>query len=265
MTCHRHRIDDGRPEATASACIGLCLGLLGLVACGDRAIAPDGEGGSTADSGSSDAPSPPDLGPDAVVCGEPGDVAATDEDIALLEGCQVFQGLVDLWYPNVTDLSPLASLRVIREGLSSGSNNLHLETLDGLERLEWVGKFSFNADGVRDFSGVENLRDVEDYFGINGMPNLADLHGLEQLRAVGGKLSLSGNAELTNLDGLSGLEWVGGELYISGNDKLASLDGLAALQEVSGDVTIRLNPQLSPAELDAFVNRIEIGGDVRLE
>jgi hypothetical protein len=88
---------------------------------------------------------------------------------------------------------------------------------------------------------------------------------LEQLRTVGGKVSIGSNPELTSLEGLSGLEWVGGELYIVSNAKLTSLEGLSSLQRVDGDVTIRVNPLLVPADIDAFLGRIEIGGEVHLE
>lgn len=269
-----HRIRDdagGLGKATEFARTSLALLLMG--ACGDRSIAVTDDDGSASSSGTSNAsssgtsdmPGPPDLGPDAVVCGEPGEYAATDEDIAQLAGCEIYQGRIVTLYPQVTDLSPLASLRIIREDLAGGGGNVDLETLDGLAQLEWVGSFHFSQDGLRDLSALGNLAGIDDYFEFLALPNLTNCNGLEQLRSVGGNFRLVVNEELTSLDGLSGLEWIGGELYIEDNEKLASLDGLSGLMQVDGDVTIKLNPLLAPADIDAFVSRIEIGGEVHLD
>ena len=248
----------------------LCVVALGFTACGDRSIAPTDDDGSTSltdtsasSTGMSDSPAPPDVGAGAIVCGEPEENATSDEEISLLEGCEIYEGNIAV--NDVTDLSPMASLRILRGQLACHLNNNSLETLEGLERLEWAGGFYVTNNGLQSLSAVESLTSVDAGFSVVGMPNFVDLGGLEKLRTVGDKLRVESNNELTSLDGLSGLEWVGGELSIIANDKLVSLDGLSALQQVDGDVRIQLNPQLPQADIDAFLSRIEIGGEVHLD
>jgi len=270
LTDATHIDDDRRMAAKASALLGgVCVAVLGLAGCGDRSIASTDAGSSTSETassgttGTSDAPPPPDLGPGAIVCGEPGENAASDEEISLLEGCEIYEGNIAALH--ITDLSPLASLRVLRGALSCNVSNYSLETLEGLEQLEWAGGFHVTNNGLQGLSAVESLTSVDAGFSVVGMPNFVDLGGVEKLRTVGGRLWVDSNPELTSLDGLSGLEWVGGELSIVANDKLISLDGLSALQQVDGDVTIRLNLQLPQADIEGFLSRIEIGGDVNID
>jgi hypothetical protein len=272
-----------RPELLAESCqrraanrrasTVLCLALLGLTACSERPLAatadntstPDAStsGASTSNDGASDGPMPPDLGSDAVVCGQPG--AFADEDFVALAGCELYQGGLLLAWPNATDLSPLISLRVVRDTVTAGNYNTHLETLAGLDNLEWVDSFHFTGDALSNLFAMSNLVGVGVYFALWEMPNLVDLRGLEQLRTVNGTLSLHSNPQLATLDGLGGLEWIGDRLEIIENEKLVSLDGLAALQRVEGDVRIFGNPLLPPAEIDAFLARVEIGGEVTLD
>jgi hypothetical protein len=74
------------------------------------------------------------------------------------------------------------------------------------------------------------------------MHNLTDLRGLEQLRLVGGNFELVGNPMLTSLDGLDGLEQVTGD-FIAGSS----------------------NTPLPRAEVQALVDRIEVGGEVYID
>ncbi|MFO0636647.1 MAG: hypothetical protein U0168_27765 [Nannocystaceae bacterium] len=208
---------------------------------------------------------PPDLGANAIVCGMPGEVAATNEDFAALEGCELFLGRLVMLNANATVLAPLASLRVIREDLAGGGGNDALESLHGLERVEWVGSLHFSRDGLRDLAGLVALTGIEEGFQLFDMPFIEDCSGLGELRTVGGGVSFVINDELSRLDGLSGLEWIGGDLRIEDNPKLETLDGLSSLRQVDGDVTIILNPLLSAAEVDAFVGRLVIGGTVHLD
>src|SRR5687767_9438513 len=72
----------------------------------------------------------PDIGPDAIVCGEPEDSVRNDEEIAALAGCEVYQGRVRLGR-DVTDLTPLSSLRVIRGSLAGEGWGGFDQPLDG--------------------------------------------------------------------------------------------------------------------------------------
>ncbi len=260
-----HREPRRRVEWISSAWVASAA--LVWVACGGVVGDVDGDAGASASSSEAgtshgdgfDPPTPPDLGAGAVVCGEPGESIGTDEEVALLAGCEVFQGTIIIPYPHVGDLSPLASLRVIVTGLT-GNRGADPYTLEGLNQLEWVGKFYF-SDGLNDLSAMGNLVGVEHFVQFLGA-GLTDCRGLEHLRSVGGDLNFVANRELSSLDGLSGLEWIGGNLKIEANRKLDSLSGLSSLRQVDGNVTFQVNESLPPAEIDALLSRIEVGGEI---
>lgn len=224
-----------------------------------------GSTGGESGEGNSEDPKPPDLGSNAVICGEPGDSAATAEALAVLEGCQIYRGRLFVPHAFSGDLSVLSDLRIIDEDFGSLSNNANLETLEGLNKLQWVGSFSFSNDALVDLSAMGNLTGVHGLFDLFGLPALPDCHGLERLATVGGNMRFEINPELRSLDGLSGLEWIGGDLRIVKNAKLQSLSGLTNLRQVDGDVRIQLNDSLPADEIDALLSRIEVGGGVILD
>jgi hypothetical protein len=203
-----------------------CVGLLFVVACGEKVATPTGADLSE-----------PDLGPDAVVCGSPDDVMRSDDDAAALEGCQIYEGRIRV-NGFITDDAPLASLRVVRGSIATSGYDMSVEAIEGFDNVEWVGELHFLGDGLRELSGVANLR------------------------KVGGLLRLDSQQSLTSLDGLERLQIVGGSFSIAGNSNLTSLDGLAALERVNGDLSIRDNPKLPREEIDALVARVEVGGEV---
>jgi hypothetical protein len=247
--------------ATTICATALSAGLVCLSACGPG-ITPPADCSTDGDALPPTEPLP-DLGPDALVCGEPGDLALTDEEVAALAGCQIFRGDLSVGR-DVTDLSPLASLRVIEGRFGSQAYDLNLETLDGLDELEVVGEFSFHADGLRDLTGVRNLREVEGSFRFAGMANLTDLHGLQRLETTG-DLELIFNRVLVSVDGLSSLRQVDGDLLIAENPELRDLSCLGALERVTGDVGIGSNPKLPAAHIERLVSRIEVGGEVHVD
>jgi len=206
----------------------------------------------------------PDLGQDAIVCGEPGDRAGTDESVAALGGCQIYRGDAISLSSAVTDLSPLASLRVIEGSLESPGFNHDLESLEGLGQLQSAGAFTFSRDGLRSMSGVPHLREVKGYFKLLNLPNLTDLDGLENLQFTG-RLDLMLNPVLIDIDGLSSLRRVDGDLYIDGNPELTGIDGLMALERVTGDLYIRGNPKVPTSQIDAFLSRVTVDGEVHLD
>jgi hypothetical protein len=261
MTRHVERFFLGGRSTNALS--GVLCGLLSLPACSQRTT-----DSSADDSTGGDAPTYPDLPPeadlgaDAVVCGEPDDSFGMDEEVVGLTGCHIFLGSLHLT-AQVTDFSPLASLRVIGGQLGTGAFNRGLETLEGLQRLESVGALMFSNDGIRDLSGIRNLREVEGDLNLSWLENLDRLDGLERLQTTG-RVIIQDNA-LVDLDGLSGLESVDGDLHILFNEELTSVEGLAKLKRVSGDLWIQGNPKVPKAQIDALIERIEIGGTVRMD
>jgi len=206
----------------------------------------------------------PDLGSDAVVCGEPGDRVGTDESVAALAGCNIYRGDAISLSSAVTDLSPLASLRVIEGSLESPGFNADLETLEGLEQLQSVGEFTFSRDGLRRVSGVSNLYEVKGHFKLFSLANLTDLDGLENLQSTG-TLDVMINPVLTNIDGLSGLQRVDGDLRIEGNPELMELDGLKRLERVTGDLYIQGNPKVPSSEIDRLLERVAVDGEIHVD
>ncbi len=261
MTSHFIRFISSRDRAVVLCVAGLGPALLGLPACGSRVDAPMAESSSES-SGSASAPLP-DLGSDAVVCGEPGDRAGNDESFAALAGCQVYRGSLSLDHPG-PDLSPLASLRILEGALTTTGFNYELESLKGLEQLQSVGEFRFSNDGLRSMSGVLSLREVKGFFYLSGLSNLTDLDGLENLRSTG-SFEVSFNIVLVDIDGLSGLQRVDGDLRIDGNPELTGIDGLMALEHVAGDLYIRENPKVPMSQIDALLSRVTVDGEVYLE
>lgn len=251
-------------------------------------------------------------------CGLPSDeirVSSGDyEELTELEGaCDIYRG--DIHVSPLTDsrvdLSFFPPLRVIEGGFQI-SSGVHLGSLDGLDRLEYVGMLAlFNGMPVlADLTGLSNLRMVRNTLLIRGASALTDLRGLENLRWAG-EIELDNNDALQSLDGLAGLETVHGLFAVSSNDSLEDLSGLSnleyvgalsinrnqsltdlhglenlksvgylgfgsnpslrSLQEleqlrcVSGDVHFRNNAALAQEEIDGLLERIEVGGEVRID
>ena len=101
------------------------------------------------------------------------------------------------------------------------------------------GSFGFSEDNLSSYAGVPKLWKTGS-FGTTFVPELVDFRGLETLREV------HGNFE------------------ISYNPKVQSLAGLEGLEHISGDVTIGENPELPAAEIDAFLERVTIDGEVEV-
>lgn len=251
---------------------GLVAGLA-CTACNTRPLSagtaessPATETGASSSEPDDYPPLPPDVGAGAVLCGAPGGYAATVEDVAALQGCERSLGSVVLTFvgddPSV--VSNLVALRVVDETLTSVSNP-ELLTLEGLDSLEWVGSVGLSQGYFVSLTALARLEGTDDVFQIYAQRDLTNLRGLDALRTVGGNLFITVNYELTSVDGLGSLEWIGGDLLLEGNPKLASLAGLSALRRVDGDVTIVLNDQLPAAEIDSFLARIQVGGDVFLD
>lgn len=210
----------------ASVLLGACVGQAGPL-----------EDGSIPDAGVEDA------GWEGVVCGDGKTVdGVAQANLDALEGCEVLRGSLSLDAPvldrdpPISDLSPLASLRVI-EGVLGCGFNPDLETLEGLERLEVVDGLTFQGCGLRSFSALRNLRDLgRRDVSIEDMENLTDLRGFGGVRVVGRTLRIVSNPNLT------------------------SLDGLEALERVEGRLSIALNPRLPQSEIDELRSRVEVLG-----
>lgn len=160
------------------------------------------------------------------------------EELTTFDGCQRLDGSIVLRY-GFPDRANLASIIVITGNLGAGGyvgDAMSLEGLDSLEVIE--GSFHFLEDNLVDYGGVPKLRSVGS-FGSHGVPELVDFRGLESLTEVEGNFS------------------------VTGNPKLQSLAGLEGLERVHGDVRISDNPLLPEEEVEAFLARVTVDGEVK--
>ena len=118
----------------------------------------------------------------------------------------------------------------------------------------------FSATALSDISGLRNLEHLGQ-LNVSYTP-LRNLEGLGGLRVITDNLSIGRLPTLTSLEGLGQLQAIGGNLLIFGNEHLTSLRGLSGLCRVGGNVQITDNPMLPQSEIDAFLDRIEVGGEV---
>lgn len=160
------------------------------------------------------------------------------EELATFEGCERLDGSIVL-SAGFPDRRNLTSLVVITGNLGAGGYVGEPMSLEGLDSLEVVeGGVTFFTDNLIDYSGVPRLRSVGS-FGTRSVPELVDFRGLESLSEVRGNFTITSNPKLQSLAGLDGLE------------------------RVHGDVRIRENPLLPQAEIDAFLERVTVDGEVK--
>ena len=161
------------------------------------------------------------------------------EELSTFDGCERLDGSLVL-RDGFPDRTNLRSVVVITGSLGAGGYVGEPVTLEGLDSLEVVeGGFRFLEDNLGDFAGVPKLRSVGS-FRAEIVPSLEDLRGLENLREVHGRFRVSYNPNLRSLAGLEGLE------------------------HIHGDLTIAENPLLPPAEVEAFLERVTVDGEVEV-
>lgn len=164
-----------------------------------------------------------------------GDAVVTDAEAAQLAGCELLEGSIRVG-PDLTDLSPFASLVVIEGGLAT--------TL-----VDFPEPLSFEHFG--------KLREIDGGLLIVNRP-VPSLQGLSSLDSVGG-LAVSRTTQLSSLAGLERLESIGG-VVIFANAELSGLSRLEGLREVRETLEISENPVLPQADAEAFAASVEVGG-----
>ena len=142
---------------------------------------------------------------------------------------------------DVTDLSPLSSIRIIN-GYLRIENNANLTSLNGLQLLE-INSAGLNADGLSiEPSGI--------LIGNNDL--LTNFNGLESLQSINGELYAFHNDNLKDLVGLTNLTSVSNVL-LTANDEMTSLDGMPNITNMNTfhagtfifDITIPGNDNLT--------------------
>ncbi|HTV20083.1 MAG TPA: hypothetical protein VMG12_15475 [Polyangiaceae bacterium] len=199
-----------RRRASRLGRAALGLAAVGVSACNSDAVSLGGGDNPAGGTGACA------LGVDGVVEGSVS--IDTQEGLDELAGCSEITGRLDITASRDFDLTPLASLRVVRETLRiDGTQALPaLDHLDGLEALERVGELLLDNLDITNFEGLNSLAQVRTderteswevitalgTVFINGCNRLNDLTGLENL-VVWQDFSVSGAASLTSLRGLA--------------------------------------------------------------
>jgi len=196
------------------------------------------------------------------VCREPVDARYFNLDE--LEGCREYTGSLHIQhvFEEVYELPQLRHLEVVRSTVNIKRNQGLIE-MAGLGALRSIGKNLLISDNprLRSLSALAALQTVLGTVQITRNPSLTRLDGLHRLHTVAENLRIASMHGLQSLHGLESLAEVG-SLNISDNDSLTSLSGLDALTRVNGWLVIRRNPQLPEAEVQAFVDRLVVTGEI---
>ncbi len=164
---------------------------------------------------------------------------------------------------NNSTLENVRGFKRLRYAGSFGLNYIpELISLEGLEALSHVGALSLiGLEKITNLDALGRLERNEGPLRLHQLTQLQDVMGLAALREVGGFLQITYNEELLSLRGLEGVREVE-SLTITHNPKLRSLRGLSGLERVRGDVEIHGNTMLSGVEIDVFLARLTIDGEV---
>lgn len=197
----------------------------------------------------------------------PGDIEVfTQTELNQLAGCEVIEG--DLFVSginggpdNITDLSPLISLREVTDALAI--QNTLISSAEGLNNLERVNRLIFfNNKNVEEITAIRNLEgqlqtlvfvqnqklesiqpvsgikgDSLDIMVITGNNQLKNLDGLEQVKHIN-SLDINGNLRLENIDGLRNLTRVDRDITFVGSNRLENIDGFSSLAEVGRSLVL---------------------------
>lgn len=245
----------------------------GLVALAAVVLSPTGEQGDVTHVGNVELASADDVASLAGVSVLEGSLVVGPGVTSLvgLEALRVVRG--DVRIVGTRDLSDLRGLDGLREiggelfiscgAMSNGAVQGHaaigergpvapercLQSLAGLERLEWIGASLsvVNSPNLRSFEGLESLRYVR-VLTVSNADRLETLRGLEGLRTVGNGLYLRGNASLRSLEGL-GLVGRLFSMEIKEHPSLTDITALRSLTAVENQLSLSHNDALEEVML----------------
>jgi hypothetical protein len=189
-------------------------------------------------------------------------------EVDAFPGCEIIEGQLVIEGGDISDLTPLSSLKEIRKVLVI-RNSSNLLTLNGLNNLTTIGglavvnnpllqnllplsnvssddlstlyfqknKAMIDLKGLEGITGVQNLN-------IRENDNLTTLEGLNNLATGKSDFSISYNPALENLNGLNSLHTTKDVTGIHNNDALADISALSQLNSVFV-LAINSNPSLT--------------------
>jgi len=175
-----------------------------------------------------------------IYCGRSDRIITTIGAAEQLGECDIYRGSFHFTDDSlsVSNLERLPDLREIRGGLKV-MDTQSLESLAGLERLEWLGSFRFRScSNIESLAALSSLEYVEGPFRMS-FTEVPTFRGLENLQSTGA-LEVRSNLYLRNFDRLEGFE------------------------RVRGDVEIASHSEISTREAREFIDRLEVEGEVEI-
>ena len=159
-----------------------------------------------------------------------------------------------------------------------GTDSLHTVggdiTLEDLPRLADLSGFSelttlegsvvLRRTGSPTLHGFHRLTQVSGDIIVHGNTSLRTARAFADLQHVGGSFRYEGNTAFAQWDGLRFLSTVGGDFVIRDHPALLALPAMAELGDIGGDVVLTGNDTLDPAEVQALVDQLTVGGSVTL-
>ncbi len=204
-----------------------------------------------------------DAGPRVPCPGDSSTVHFRKQDIEALRGCTHASGRISLMDGTVpaATLEGLSSLQVA--GSLGVFRDNELTDLGALANLRRVGDFSVRF--APHFEGFPPRLDaVEAEFLLEDLPRVTRLPNMGRTVRLQ-RLSIGYLSALESLSGLEHLEEIDGDLRLTSLGFLTSLEGLRSLRRVGGDVSIRRTARLPREEVERFLERIEVGGDIDVD
>lgn len=156
------------------------------------------------------------------------------------------------------------------EGFSGLVRGPSIDVLDNPELTEISGFGALTTGGWVSARGNPRLARIVGFSAVRELPTgfalinndaLVDITGFAKLAQPRG-ISIVANDSLETLTGLEAVQRSGAQLTIANNNSLTNLAALARLEAVTGYLEIEWNALLPDCEVQAFVSRLTVGGEV---
>ncbi len=171
-------------------------------------------------------------------------------------------GSNDNVFSDITDLSPLSSLKSVGVQINIAHNGL-LENLNGLNNLEEVGHnlLIWENPLLKNISHLNKITTVGNYLFIVDNDQLTNLEGLENIVAIGDDLGIVSNENLSDINSLQNVKTIGRRLFLDNNPNLINLN-FSSLTLITEMLDIRFCPKIT--NLNSLSNLQTVGTDIYL-
>lgn len=183
----------------------------------------------------------------------------------LLKGLVIGVGSGSATVINLNGLSQITAVGLNPDNSQGISINFteNLQSLQGLNAVEYVSGLAISGTAITNFNGLENLATIEESFSVQANPNLINFEGLSSVSVIGEFFQIGNNNALVNFEGLGGsitsVNGNPGDLNIGTNLSLENLDGLEGLLEARN---VSIFDNLALTSIDGVANLEMINGTV---